>query len=164
MTNGPQLGGAAAAVIAVGIFAVVALADVVEALETSRAQLAAQNAMLEDSNQELSAREEEIARQNEELQSQGEELERQSEELRVANDDLASRERMLSRLLALSRTLAGELSRDEVMQTVCESLADLLGETAQASALLLREADRMHAYCHFGFGPEGPKRKQIAYE
>jgi len=120
--------------------------------------------MLEDSNQELSSREEEIARQNEELQSQGEELERQSEELRVANDDLASRERMLSRLLALSRTLAGELTRDEVMQTVCESLADLLAETAQASALLLREGDRIHAYCHFGFGPEGPKRKQIAYE
>src|SRR2546421_9584155 len=154
MTNGPRLGGTAATLIAVGIFAIVALADVVtpldvnpavlqvvalvvaawtrserllwtlatlmvitafdgflfgtdadyahvrillvnrafvaaaiiaiayamhrwmiaaRALETSRAQLAAQNAVLEDSNLDLSAREEEIARQNEELQSQGEE-------------------------------------------------------------------------------------------
>ena len=39
MTNGPQLGGAAAAVIAVGIFAVVALADVVTPLDVNPAVL-----------------------------------------------------------------------------------------------------------------------------
>ena len=130
----------------------------------SDAELSAQNVALEASNQEISAREEEIARQNEELQSQSEELERQSEELRIANDELALRERTLAQLLALSRSLASELTRDEVMQTVCEWLADLLGDTADASALLLRQGDELRSQCHFGFGPEGPSKKALPYE
>jgi cell division protein FtsB len=104
------------------------------ATERSRLELAARNAALEASNHEISAREEEIARQNEELQSQSEELERQSEELRVTNDELAIRERTLAQLLTLSRLLATELTSDEVMQTVCEWLVDLLGEKVETSA------------------------------
>lgn len=133
-------------------------------IEAQRSELVAQNATLEAGNQELSAREEEIARQNEELQSQSEELERQSEELRVANDELAFRERTLAQLLALSRSLTGELTRDEVMNTVCEWIADLLGDSADASALLVRQGDTLHSRCQFGFGENGPVTRDLRYE
>jgi signal transduction histidine kinase/CheY-like chemotaxis protein/GAF domain-containing protein len=133
-------------------------------LRRASAALLAQNAALEASNRDLIAHEGKIARQNEQLQSQSEQLECQSEELRVANDDLASRERMLARLLSLSRALASELSTDDVMATICEALAELVGEQAEASALLMREEGRMRARCHSGFGPDGPIEYELPYE
>lgn len=133
-----------------------------EALVRSRAALDERREALEAGNQELSDREEEIARQNEELQSQSEEIERQSEELRVTNDELANRERMLAQLLSLSRALATELTSDEVMSAICESLTDLTG-AGDAAALLLRHGDDLLAHCHAGFGPPGPHWTQIPY-
>lgn len=133
-------------------------------LVNARAVLEERAHALEGINRELLAREEEVARQNEELQSQSEELERQSEELRIANDDLAARERMLDQLLALSRTLATELTREQVMTTICETLTDLLGETADASAVLLRHGDALRVHCHAGFGPEGTREAQLPYQ
>jgi hypothetical protein len=103
------------------------------ALRLASATLVAQHATLEASNRDLVVHEEEIARHNEQLRSQSEALEHQSEELRVANDDLASRERILARLLSLSRALASELSAEDVMATICEALAELIGEQAEAA-------------------------------
>jgi hypothetical protein len=128
------------------------------ALRLASATLVAQHATLEASNRDLVVHEEEIARHNEQLRSQSEALEHQSEELRVANDDLASRERILARLLSLSRALASELSAEDVMATICEALAELIGEQAEASALLTREGGRMRARCHRGFGADGRRR------
>ncbi len=133
------------------------------ALAESRVSLAARNEALEATNHELRTREEEVARQNEELQSQSEEVERQSEELRITNDELASREAMLAQLLTLSRTLATELTSDEVMATICHSLTALLGNGADASALLLRHGDELRMHCHVGFGDDGPKDSHLPY-
>ena len=121
------------------------------------------NAELESTSLEVSAREEEIARQNEELQSQTEELERQSEELRLANDELASRERVLAQLLDLSRTLAGELSRPDVMETICEASVELLSD-GDAVAILLREHDVLRTQCHQGFGSRELAMPVIPYD
>jgi len=114
-----------------------------------------QNRQLESTNTELATREEEIARQNEELQSQTEELERQSEELRVTNEELALREQTLQSLLALSRTLVTQVSRDDTMKRICESLGDLVHGPATASAILEQQADQLVVRCHHGFGSQG---------
>lgn len=120
------------------------------------AYLAAQNEELERINRELAEREEEITRQNEELQAQTEELERQSEELRVTNEELDRREKMLERLLELSRGLTAEtarLSRADIMGRICSIMTELAG--ADASAILVRDDGHMHVECDHGFGPEG---------
>ena len=121
-------------------------------------------AALERQNQELAAREEEIVRQNEELQSQTEELERQSEELRVANDELAQRERMLERLLDLSRSLHVGLDEYEAMERICETLGQLVNGPGAAAAILLAEPAGMRVRCHYGFGPGGIKADLIPHE
>ena len=135
-----------------------------EALRDSRLRLERHAAELEAGNAEIAAREEEIASQNEELQSQTEELERQSEELRIVNEDLATRERMLAQLLDLSRTLATELHGADVMTTICQALTDILSEVATASAILLRDGDRLTVRCHHGFGPDGPLDTALPFE
>ena len=119
------------------------------------------NVELEASNEDLAAREEEIARQNEELQSQTEELERQSEELRVANEELAHRERTLEILLGLSRSLGTEMSRDDIMTRICETLGLLINGPTTATAILEREGNQVVVRCHHGFGPAGLERQTI---
>ena len=119
------------------------------------------NIELEASNEDLAAREEEIARQNEELQSQTEELERQSEELRVANEELGHRERTLEILLGLSRSLGTEMSRDDIMTRICETLGLLINGPTTATAILEREGNQVIVRCHHGFGPAGLERETI---
>lgn len=122
-------------------------------------QLQRQNQELEAANDEIGQREEEIARQNEELQSQTEELERQAEELRVTNEDLAAREKTVEQLLELSRSLTPDLSRDEVMGKVCDSLGALT--SGSAAAILERHGNQLRVVCHQGFG-DGPRAAGIA--
>jgi signal transduction histidine kinase len=123
-----------------------------------------QNRELESANAGLAAREEEIARQNEELQSQTEELERQSEELRVSNEELVHRERLLEILLSLSRSLNTEMSRDEIMTRICQTLGVLIDGPATAAGILERKGDRMAVLCHHGFGVGGPRDEAIGVE
>jgi signal transduction histidine kinase len=120
------------------------------------------NFELDMANTDLAAREEEIARQNEELQSQTEELERQSEELRVANEELAHREKVLEILLSLSRSLHTELSRDEIMSRICETLGLLINGPGAAAAIIEQRDDQMTVRCHHGFGPRGLQSDSIA--
>lgn len=120
------------------------------------------NTELDAANSELAAREEEIARQNEELQSQTEELERQSEELRVANEELAHREKVLEILLSLSRSLHTELSRDEIMSRICETLGLLIKGPGAGAAIVEQRDDRMVVRCHHGFGPKGLQAESFA--
>lgn len=120
-------------------------------------------ANLMESNAELAAREEEIARQNEELQSQTEELERQSEELRASNEELSRHERMLESLLRLSRTLTADMSRQETMDKICQTLGELVNGPHTAAAIKVRQGDDMVIVCHSGFGPDGPEVDRIPY-
>jgi signal transduction histidine kinase len=122
------------------------------------------NVELEASNEDLAAREEEIARQNEELQSQTEELERQSEELRVANEELAHRERTLEILLSLSRSLGTELSRDDIMTRICETLGLLINGPTTATAILEQCGPEAVVRCHHGFGEGGLLKDSLAIE
>lgn len=119
------------------------------------------NTQLISANTDLAAREEEIARQNEELQSQTEELERQSEELRVANEELAHREKVLEILLSLSRSLHTELSRDQIMSRVCETLGLLINGPGAAASIIEQRGDRMVVRCHHGFGERGIRSDTI---
>ena len=128
---------------------------------TTRLWLEGQNANLESANTDLAAREEEIARQNEELQSQTEELERQSEELRVANEELAHREKILEILLSLSRSLNTELSADDILTRICETLGLLINGPGAAAAILEQRGERMVVRCHHGFGPKGVRKFEI---
>lgn len=140
------------------------VATVVHIVIGLRGDIETQNQQLARSVESLTAKEEEIARQNEELQSQTEELERQSEELRIANDDLAAREKTLEHLLALSRSLMNELTRDQVLQHVCEALGFLMGSRAAASAILERRDNDIVASCHHGFGPEGVVSPRLPFD
>ena len=126
--------------------------------------LAKQNSLLDAANEDLSRREEEIARQNEELQSQTEELERQSEELRVANEDLAQREKVLEILLSLSRSLNTNLSRDQIMQRICQTLGLLVSGPSAAAAILEQNEQGMKVLCHHGFGSAGLREEVIPNE
>jgi signal transduction histidine kinase len=139
------------------------VATAVHLLIGARAQLILRNASLDASNQELANREEEIARQNEELQSQTEELERQTEELRVGNDELARREKTLENLLLLSRSLVVELGPSEMMDQICQSLAELISGPGLATAILEQEGDEMVVLCHHGFGEAGIRSDRIPY-
>jgi signal transduction histidine kinase len=130
--------------------------------ETREALIRRQDS-LEASNTELATREEEITTQNEELQSQTEELERQSEELRVANEELSRRERTLESLLRLSRELTAEMSRDDVMQRVCEALAELINGPNVGTGIKLREGDQLRLVCHHGFGRDGPAELTLPF-
>ena len=123
-----------------------------------------QNAQLEEANADLVAREEEIARQNEELQSQTEELERQSEELRVTNEELGHREKTLQALLTLSRALATQISREDMLSRICETLGDLVNGPDVASAVLEQDGDQVVVRCHYGFGPEGVDNDRFSFE
>lgn len=133
------------------------------AIDTA-ATLGDRNAALEATNLDLSLRGEEIARQNEELVSQSEELERQSEELRLANDELAVRERMLSQLLDLSRSLAKQVASGDVMATICRALTDLAASEGAASAIFFRNRNRLDVRCHHAFGPDGPIVADVPFE
>jgi signal transduction histidine kinase len=130
-------------------------------LEEQSLALEKRNTELCALNFEMEQREEEIVRQNEELQSQTEELERQSEELRVANEELANREKMLSQLLELSRSLTTELSRDESLKRICEALGVLVSAEGIGTAFLEKIDDTLKVVCHYGFGPEGPEAETI---
>ena len=123
-----------------------------------------QKTELEGANADLAAREEEIARTNEELQSQTEELERQSEELRVANEELAHREKTLEILLSLSRSLNTELSRDDIMTRICETLGLLVNGPNTAAAILEQHDGNVVVRCHHGFGTDGPVEKSFPIE
>src|SRR4051812_14998755 len=70
---------------------------------------------------------------------------------------------MLAQLLNLSRTLATELSLTEVMATICQSLTALLGNGAEASAMLLRHGSELRAQWHAGFGEDGPTEPRNPY-
>ncbi len=130
-------------------------------LDGQRSALEKQNAALEAANQELTDREEEIVRQNEELQSQTEELERQSEELRVTNEELANREKTLEQLLELSRSLTADLTRDEMLQRICEALGLLTN--GLPSAILEKQNQELTIPCHHGFGPEGLEAETLPF-
>ena len=49
------------------------------------------------------------------------------------------------------------------METICDSLTALLGNGADASALLLRHGDELRMHCHAGFGEDGPQETQQPY-
>ena len=138
------------------------IAAIVDVWIATTVALERHNTELDAANTDLAAREEEIARQNEELQSQTEELERQSEELRVANEELAHREKVLEILLSLSRSLHTELSRDEIMSRICETLGLLINGPGAAAAILEQRGDQMAVRCHHGFGPKGLQAESIA--
>jgi len=148
-------------VVLLDLFLVTAMADL---WLVSRRWLEKQNDDLETANTDLAAREEEIARQNEELQSQTEELERQGEELRVANEDLARREKTLEMLLSLARSLHTELSSDEMMERICQTLGLLVNGPGIATAILEQQEDRVVVRCHHGFGPQGVRERSIPME
>ncbi len=128
----------------------------------SQRRLRARNDELAIANTDLASHEEEIARQNEELQSQTEELERQSEELRVSNEELIRREKTLEVLLSLSRSLTTELTRGDMMDRICQTIAMLVNGPTAASAILEQEGDTLHVRCHHGFGPDGIREDRIA--
>ena len=132
-------------------------------LERGREILLKRREELESLNAELAAREEEVTSQNEELQSQTEELERQGEELRVANDELDRREKALDVLLALSRALRADLSRDETMNRICQTLGELI-DHGTAAAILLKHGDALRVECHQKFGDAGPDVEAIPFE
>lgn len=121
----------------------------------TRQRLEKQYSELESVNRDLADREEEIARQNEELQSQAEELERRSEELRVTNEELGQRERTLEILLSLSRSLTTDMSPDEIMGRICQTLGLLIEGPNAAAAILQQQDGRLVVKCHQGFGPRG---------
>ena len=127
----------------------------------TRQWLEVRNTDLQAANTDLAGREEEIARQNEELQSQTEELERQSEELRVANEELGHRERTLEVLLSLSRALGGELSEEQIMPRICETMGLLMDGPETAAAILQQRGDQIVVRCHHGFGPKGLREESI---
>lgn len=123
------------------------LEHAVDALEQS-------NEELEASNEELAAREEEITQQNEELQSQTEELEQQTEELnaqteelQMLNEQVTERERSLADLLEVS---AGGANEEETIEKLSETIQRLLGERAEAAAILEAEGDEMVVRPVFG--------------
>jgi signal transduction histidine kinase len=132
-------------------------------LELGREILLKRREALESANAELAAREEEVTSQNEELQSQTEELERQGEELRVANEELDRREKALDVLLSLSRALRADLSRDETMKRICQTLGELI-EHDTAAAILLRDGDDLRVECHQKFGDAGPDVEAIPFD
>jgi signal transduction histidine kinase len=129
----------------------------------ARSELIRRNVRLDANNQELASREEEIARQNEELQSQTEELERQTEELRVGNDELVRREKTLENLLLLSRSLVVELGHSEMMEQICQSLAELINGPGLATAILEQRGEEMVVLCHHGFGEASIRSDRIPY-
>jgi len=137
-------------------------------IEGERADFQRRNVEFESANRELERSEQEISRQNEELQSQTEELqsqteelERQSEELRVTNEELAHWEKMLEQLLELSRSLTGDLDRNQTLTRICESLGQLMEGTTVA--ILERQGDELVEQCHYGFGPDGPLSRTIPF-
>jgi signal transduction histidine kinase len=132
-------------------------------LERGREILLKRREALESANAELAAREEEVTSQNEELQSQTEELERQGEELRVANEELDRREKALDVLLSLSRALRAELSRDETMKRICQTLGELI-DHGTGAAILLRDGAGLRVACHQNFGDTGPDAQTIPFE
>ena len=135
--GGPSLPLAHRAIDAVMVSAdMFLIAIVVHVLIGVQDRIERRNAELAATNRELAAREEEIARQNEELQSQAEELERQSEELRVSNEDLAARERTLQALLALSRVLTTDLTREQTLERICQTMGRLINGPTTATAIL----------------------------
>jgi PAS domain S-box-containing protein len=138
------------------------VAGIVHVLIGLYARVESANAVLTASNRDLAAREEEIARQNEELQTQAEELERQSEELRTSNEELVRRERTLETLLALSRALAADLTREQTMAKVCEALAHLVNGPSSSAAILEQEGDELIVRCHTGFGAGGIREDRVA--
>ncbi len=148
----------AGAMVLIDLLIVGSLADV---WIVAQRRVRLRNSELLDANTDLAAREEEIARQNEELQSQTEELERQSEELRVTNDELIRREKTLEVLLSLSRSLTTELTRGDMMDRICQTIAMLVNGSTAASAILEQDGDRLHVRCHHGFGAAGIREDQI---
>ncbi|HSU67014.1 MAG TPA: ATP-binding protein [Tepidisphaeraceae bacterium] len=146
------------------VFDLLLVSLIIDVWIRSQRGLVTQNTRLESANAELAAREEEIARQNEELQSQTEELERQSEELRVTNEELAHREKVLEILLSLSRSLNTELSADEIMGRICQTLGLLINGPTAAAAILERRGDKMVVRCHHGFGSDGLLDQSITSE
>ncbi len=137
------------------------LLGTLDQVESSHEAARRHNESLEEVNHELAVREAEAARQNEALQSQTEELERQGEELRVTNEELVARERMLEHLLGMSRKLASEQTRSEVMGTVCESLGFLMRGRPVASAIVERHGPEVVVVCDHGFGDGGVSKKQF---
>jgi signal transduction histidine kinase len=144
------------------MFEVLLISAILDVWIRTTQRLEQHNLDLDSTNSDLAAREEEIARQNEELQSQTEELERQSEELRVANEELVHREKVLEILLSLSRSLHTELSSDEIMSRICETLGLLINGPGAAAAILEQRGDRMVVRCHHGFGEKGMRWESIA--
>jgi signal transduction histidine kinase len=150
----------------------------------SRARLKWQNEQLcriteelEASNEELAAREEEVARQNEELQSQTEELERQTEELQCqteeleqqaadlheTNLELGRRERGMQTLLDSSRWLRSDMNEGAVVNGVCRAAIQVMGESAAASAVVERAADKVRLRGNAGYGLNGPANSNLEF-
>ncbi|HEY8667355.1 MAG TPA: ATP-binding protein, partial [Tepidisphaeraceae bacterium] len=132
---------------------ILAVSGIVHWLIRLRESLEEKNAELLGHNEQVTERDEEISHQNEELQTQAEELEQQSEELRVTNEELLRREHWLAALLKLSRTLTVKLSRQETLERICQTLAELGNGPIHAAAILERRGDAMHLVCSSGFEP-----------
>src|SRR5205807_2268264 len=79
----------------------------------------------------------------------------------------ADRERTLSALLALSRVLATDLTRDQMLDRICETMGQLI-DGAAATAILERragedradEGDHIAVVCHHGFDG-GPRDAHV---
>jgi signal transduction histidine kinase/ActR/RegA family two-component response regulator len=147
-----------------------------ELVQTNR-HLDAANAELTAANEELAAREEEILSQNEELQSQAEELEQQAEELRQQteeteqqaaevqdlNQELARREKGMQTLLESARWMRSELDERSVMDAVCQAAVQVIGDAAQAAAVLREEKGHLSIRGHAGFGITGAVQRSVEY-
>jgi PAS domain S-box-containing protein len=106
-----------------------------EALRQSNEELAVQNEELAQQGEELAQQTRELQEQSEELTAQNEDLQCQSEEIAALNEDLSRREKMLSGLLASTRSLKTER---EVLEEVCRFAMNMFGGDADGVAVLER--------------------------
>jgi hypothetical protein len=109
-------------------------------LQRTNEELAAREEEINRQNEELQVQSEELAQQNEELQQQSEELQNQSaelhsqaEELQGTNEELKQRESILQRLLESLRITESDSA---VLESLCRSALDLIGDAAQAAAIV----------------------------
>ena len=63
--------------------------------------------------------------------------------MRTSNEELVRRERTLETLLALSRALSADLTREQTMAKVCEALSQLVRGPSAAAAILEQEGDHL---------------------
>jgi DNA-binding NarL/FixJ family response regulator/signal transduction histidine kinase len=101
-----------------------------------------------------------LSLQNQEIESQREELEAQNEEVSSLSKELVRREAMLQLLLEASRTLRPEA---DVLAIISHSATELLGESADAVALLEKKGDRLRLCAQEGL-PGAPSLLESTVE